>query len=223
MRFRTCLLAIVTASLAAVSTLHAQAPAATAPPPAVAPVVVAPVAPVAPVPAAPAAEQVAPAVMQRREEEPVVLAPVQAGGTPPPSPMATRISAALTALRGQGAAVNQLADRDRTIADLRSQLAQRDQSLQTLNGELAQFRSDHAALSAAVQQLEGQRSTVEQTVTALGFDQTRLPAQGSLEDAAENTVEGLQAKLKAEPDSDKRSEIAAQMISLREKAAKKAA
>lgn len=221
--FAAVFLGAITCAQAQTSALPpTAAPAAVAPAAPAAPVAApAPAAPAAPAPAAPVEQPLA-ATAPRREDQPQAPAPQPqpAGAAPPgPSPFATRVTAALSALRGQGAAVAQLAERDQTITQLRSQLTERDQTIQRLTAENAQYRADHAALEASLRTLEGERANVRETVAALGFDQTRLPAQGSLEAAAENTIEGLQEKFKAEKDSDKRSEIAAQIIKLREKAA----
>ena len=142
-----------------------------------------------------------------------------AGG--PPISLASRLQAAVAAARGHGASVQLVNDLRSQITDLQSQLATRDQTIAAQNAELARFRTEHTALQNAIAQLEGARTTVTEEVAALGFPQAQLPGVASLEHAAENTIEGLMEKFKAESDSGKKAEIAAQMRELREKAAKK--
>lgn len=163
-------------------------------------------------PAAPLPVQVAlPAVIQRREETPAPAA-VPAAGAPPPSPLATRVSAAMTALRGQGAVVQQLAERDQTIAQLRIELTGAQAQLAGMTSELTQHRVDHAALSAALAQMEGQRSTVTSELAAIGFPSAQLPAQGA--EGAATTVEGLRAQLKTTDDPKAKHRLSMQIRAL---------
>lgn len=105
--------------------------------------------------------------------------------------MATRVTAALTALRGQGATVEAIAARDREITDLRAQVTARDQQIALLQAENAQFRSDHAAINASLEAMSGRQATVVDTVAGLGFPAANLPATGSLEQAQDSSPKGI--------------------------------
>lgn len=129
-----------------------------------------------------------------------------------------RATAALATMRGGGAVVQQLAERDRTIADLRQQVATLTSQLGAANTELAQFRADHAALDAALKAMDNKQADVTSAVAALGFQQENLPSASTIEQAENGTIEGLLNQFKAEADPEKKAELAQKMRELREKA-----
>jgi TolA-binding protein len=162
-------------------------------------------------------------VAVKPDEPPVAPAPAPAptSAAPPPGPkpgsLSSRISAAAAAMRGQGAVAAQIAERDSTIATLRAENTRLTGQVTQLTGQVAQQRTELDAVEATVRTLEGQRSTVTDTLATLGFPQDRLPAASDGDTAAENSPEGLQAKLKTEDDPHKRAEICARIIELRDK------
>jgi TolA-binding protein len=207
MRIRTFILAAFTLTAITLTCAHAnEAPPASPPP--------------APAPAAPPADAPPPAV--KPDEPPAAPAPPPpTSAAPPPGPkpgsLSSRISAAAAAMRGQGAVAAQIAERDSTIATLRAENTRLTGQVTQLTGQVAQQRTELDAVEATVRTLEGQRSTVTDTLATLGFPQDKLPAASDGDTAAENSPEGLQAKLKSETDPLARAEIAQRIITLRDK------
>jgi len=137
-------------------------------------------------------ESAPPAVAPKKKEDETDTTSPETQSSTNPAPRAglgTRVSAVLSAMKGSGAAVQQLADRDRTIADLRSQLKQAQTSLNTVTSERDSARQELSKIESALQTLEGERRTVEETVASLGFEPRKLPPQNSAEAPDKKTWE----------------------------------
>ena len=181
------------------------------------PVVEAPALPATP-PAVPGQQQLPPVLPPKREDEPVVQ---KAPGTPEgdaaaPTTRPTVFQRALAHLQTREGVASGIAQRDQQIATLQQQLGERDQTITQLTQELTSLRAGHAQIEQALNRIEGEQRTVADTVAAIGFDTSKLPAAGSLEQALENTPEGIQAKLKEITDPVQRAEFAQRIIALRD-------
>jgi hypothetical protein len=173
-----------------------------------------------PIPAAPIPSQAAPvAIPNRREDEPAVVKP---GVTPPsatngPTPVRPNVfQRAAAFLQTRDGFAGELAQRDQTITSLQTAISQRDQTIAQQTAELNELRSGRDQLQQAMTRLESENLNVVDRVAALGFEANRLPAAVSLDQVAENSIEGLQEKLKQENDPAKRGEIMQRMITLRD-------
>lgn len=173
-------LTLVLIGIAALSAMCFAVPAhaeGTSAPPAPAPAATAPAAPSAP--EQQPGDTTPPVTAPKKKDEEETAA---GGNNTQPAPRAglgTRVSAVLSTLRGQGAVVSQLADRDRIITDLRSQLAKATGSVTSLTTERDTLRNELNQIESAMRTLEGERRDVAETVASLGFDPKKLPAQNS--------------------------------------------
>jgi len=123
---------------------------------------------------------------------------------------------AMAHLQTREGVASEIAQRDAQIVTLQQQLGQRDQTINQLTTELTSLRTGHTQLEQAVNRLETEQKTVVDTVAGLGFPSAQLPNAGTIDQAVENTVEGIQALLKDEKDDGKRGELMARMIALRD-------
>lgn len=126
----------------------------------------------APAPTAPA-PTATPAPAATRPEDRVTApapapAPAAGGAAPPPKPnLLQRAAALLQTKEGQAQA---LAARDKTIADLRAE-----------NTTLKERLAGMAELEAAFAKIDGEQTTVAETVASLGFPPEKLPAPTATE------------------------------------------
>ena len=117
--------------------------------------------------------------------------------------------------KDRGDLANSIAALQGDLVTARNTLAERDLAIANLTRERDDLMSGRAQLENAITALEQKQTSVVDTVAGLGFEANKLPTVGDLDGAAENSVEGLQAKLAQEKDSDKRGALAAQIIALR--------
>jgi hypothetical protein len=167
-------------------------------------------------PASPTVPPTTPAPAARREET-AIDAPVPSSndtGVVEKRPSIYQRAAAY--LQNRESLAAEISARDRTIADLRAQLTEATLAISARDTELTELRAGRDHLQAAVSKLENERRDVTHTLASLGFEQSQLPAAAQLDQVAENSVEGLQLKLKSETDDVKRSEIMTRIIELRD-------
>jgi chromosome segregation ATPase len=123
--------------------------------------------------------------------------------------LGTKVAAALSAMRGQGAAVQQLAERDQTIQTLRIEITNMRREITQRDTELGTLRAERTQIESALRTLETERADVTQTVAQLGFDSRRLPSPASLDQVEDGSPAGAYNKWQELKKSGKHSEARA--------------